>query len=389
MALRACRSAGTAPVNPAGGARTARNRRRRQRRRLGGATGGIAHEFVQCAMDPFNHAGPLTGVPDRFSGLSLVVENRTTTTIYPQVGTYILVLPIAGTNLFWYRGGTQLTSIRAGQSAFDKTQAVYDGTTLGKQIARFRTIALAVKVKYIGAAYQAAGKFAVTRFTLYEQDRDIVNYKVAGQRNSVRFYRDVSLQESMIMSSPSSVMHSISEGVYASSVRLGAESWEWKDYDDSLISFSNYNDVVDDKGIISDTNIFTKSDSYGPIDEQWTGILISVLGQTQPISVEVRHCFEAQLEMTGDTGFQRSLMRSSPPHNEAALNAVANLQRSLPAAIPVSESMLTTAARHAGAAVGAFAGGAASQLSSIIAPMARLAIAQTPAAAPLRALGWL
>lgn len=328
----------------------------------------IRSSFVRCAIDPFNHSGPLTGVPDRFSGLSIVAENRTLK-VFTSLKryNYFLILPSFGANLVYQSSDTEIAAFEP-QGFGDQWSAIdptIDCESVSLLASKFRTMSLAAKVRYVGPAAVRNGWFRVARFNWQTDFEAFLSKQTSPKEitNRVIQFDTLDLTEGSIMATPSAVSLPIDAGVYATSVRVGSESWDFKNVFPEEFAVST-------KDLIKtpDTERYFANFTINSYDQDWTGLIIFLGCATTSsgyfgspaIEVEVRHCVELVPAITSTNRTFRTISRQSPRHDEAALNQVANIQREMPSAIPHADSWLDRLARGAGRFVGNLAMGAVS-----------------------------
>lgn len=358
--------------------RTARNRRRRQRQaqrareqqlqvvaaesqprrrnraaRARGGAGGLGKitDFIKCAVHPFGHAGSLTGVPDRYNGVSVVLENRTTRSItLASTDTLILVTDWPGYNLNWWeQAGSRLKDLTLGKNS----GANMSQTNFSSAFSQYRTMALGVRVLSTGADLYTAGIASVGLINLK------VQYKGSGLVgqivNRAVSMENIPLTAQAILASPDSMQFRIRDGFMAVSKHCAGDSWNFAEIDEEAIVCSGY-DLKPNKGGVpaTITNLFgngAEDDTpFVSSDGNCFAIAIRIQGANTNthIQVETVHCVEA----VPITAVYRSLARPSPPADPQQLDSLSRLQRQAPVGCTIKDEPSWTSILKA-AAVGA------------------------------------
>lgn len=354
--------------------------------------------FVGCAIDPFNHTGTLSGVPDRFSGMSIVAESRTIKDVQisdTSKWTYFLITPQIGINLWCLATTSEQDMMSTNQASWISVDPSLKGE-FQDQMQEFRTISLAVKVIYTGPPAIAQGTVTVARvplvtdsvnertFTLessvLQEIDDAGELVVTTYTDPLTQLLDFSLTLTDMLSQPDSVSLPLAKGIYATSTRIGSESWDFQPAATfPAYPVATFKDMSTQASIKSDSVFAVTQTAQGklgsqfpPVDKQWYALLVAINTGTNSyfgnpsFRVEVRYCAEYVPSIAKNSALLRSIARPSPKHKPSSLNQIANIQRHLPAAIPSSESWWEWIARNAGRAAMRFAGGA---LMDIVQPI--------------------
>lgn len=128
------------------------------KRKKGSSPKGMSSSFAGCVLNPFGSVGMVAGVPDRYDGLSVMIENTTVANVraWAKGGRInLLVAPVFGANLFGFAlDGDSLPDITSGNGNWVSANI---GPADAEKFSQFRTVSLAVKVTYVGKAVDASG----------------------------------------------------------------------------------------------------------------------------------------------------------------------------------------------------------------------------------------
>lgn len=319
-------------VVPAQQAPQARRRRRGVRAQEGM---GRITDFVKCAVHPFGHAGTLTGVPDRYNGVSVVLENRTTKSItLGGTDTLILVTDWPGFNLCWWESpGSWLRDLKTGKNS----SANMSQTNFCSAFAQYRTMALGVRVLSTGADLYTAGIASVGLVPLK------VQYKgdglIGAAVNRAVALENIPLKAQDILSAPDSMQFRIKDGFMAVSKHCAGDSWNFAEVDEEAVACCGY-DLKPNKGGVPQTivSLFSATEDETPFvgsDGNCFAIAIRIQGANTSthIQVETVHCIEA----VPITAVYRSLARPSPPADPQQLDSLSRLQRQAPVGCTIQE----------------------------------------------------
>lgn len=351
-------------VTPPAAVPVARRGRGRGRGGVARGRGGqIRSSFVHCVIDPFSHPGMLTGVPDRFSGLSLAIENRVIGTLSSlKKNNYMLIIPSLGENFLYFSDDNEIPAFTSAALG-DKVKTIEPILNDFDWVDKYRTVSLAAKIRYIGPAAIRNGCFRVSRinwdinmerYTITKSDKTTLSAAIAAT---------IDLTQGALMSSPSAVSMPVEDGVYATAVRTGGESWDFVEV--TPPTYLTTDDLATDPNL----KTFFPSFSVNSYDGDWTAICIyyactstsgtKAFGDNM-LEIEVRHCAEVCPRMQSTGKAYRTLTRPSPRHDESALNLVSSIQRETIAAIPHRGSWFDRLGRGVGSFLGNVAVGALS-----------------------------
>lgn len=302
-------------------------------------------DFARCALNPFAGVGMSNGVPDRFDGNVVVIENETITNFKFESDSDVifLVLPAFGKNL--YSAGLN----QDGSMKFEKSvsyNAVVDAEEAYK-FSAFRTISLGAKITYVGKPLDASGVLFATQFKMRyggaidlvvkDADKSEDDFEFAGvepQAQAVRSVDPFSVSMTDIMSSPDSSMLRLSSGAVLVAKHSSGDSWNFSEIweDDCYMTDLN---IDSSKDAIKFTNVLGGKDGklFKGYDDSSYGILFRVTGHQSSgrIIVETKHCLEAIPSL--NTGVYRTLARPSAKRDPAAIDLVVDVQRNLPVAV--------------------------------------------------------
>lgn len=304
-------------------------------------------DFVHCVVDPFGHSGALTGVPDRFNGVSVVVENRTTKTLNLSASsdTLVLVTDWPGANLNYGVGnGDNLSTFK---KKLTNVQAVMSTQSLIDAFEKYRTMALAVRVISIGPPFQSAGLITVGLVPLQVQYKGNGIYST--NVNRVVSVEDVPLSVDALNAQPDSVQFRLVDGVMAVSKHSAGDSWNFAEMDLPALVCSGVDlkPAKDGKPQDISSDILFTSSPFAGSDGNSYAIAIRITGSNaeSSVQVEVVHCMEI-LPMAGPF---KALARPSPPADPAELDSLSRIQRSAPAGISAAQEPSWTQILKAGA----------------------------------------
>jgi len=351
-----------------------KQKKRSTRKKRGGpAAKSNASSFVSCVLNPFGSIGMVTGVPDRFDGQSLMLEN-TTIVALSKLGKFesgkdrvLLIAPFLGCNVLDVSEAVDSD----GLCTFTRVQASLPPVT-GNAIdafSSFRTVSLAVRITYVGKPLDASGYMVAAQIPLRIGETAEVNIStttvrggpgvsgnVAGSPASViqtrsrstansparnpplgdvlnvayaRFIQPFSVNTSVMLAEPDAVMVPAKTGITAVAKHRTADAWDFAEIDPNNF----YLTMVDTRpGTTGTPATISKDRAFGPIqavDCGSYGVLVVLSGVSNAdFMVECRHCVEAVPDI-GD-GIYRAMARPSPPLDRSALDQVVEAQRMLP-----------------------------------------------------------
>lgn len=339
-------------------------------------------DFVHCVVDPFGHSGALTGVPDRFNGVSVVIENRTTKTLNLSSGedTFILVTDWPGANLNYAVGNGE--SLSAFKKKFKNVQAVMSSVTLLNGFEKYRTMALAVRVISIGPPFQSAGLITVGLIPLTVQYKGDGIYSAAVNR--AVSIDDVPISVDALNAQPDSVQFRLIDGVMAVSKHSAGDSWNFAelDFPTAVVTGIDLKPSVAGKPVNIDADVLFDTSPFCGSDGNSYAIAVRLTGSNaeSSVQVEVVHC----MEILPQSGPFKSLARPSPPVNPAELDSLSRIQRSAPAGVSAAQEPSWTQILKAGViGAGRLAGGLAERFLGL-----NLGGQRSIARLPNPAIGW-
>lgn len=287
---------------------------------------GLAHDWAMCVLDPFGHAGAPHGVPDTYAGHSVVIESRGFFSFNSDGKfTYLFLNPAPGSHLWHYNNATSISDMDAVSWTVD-TGLTFTQTQFGDNISRWRAMSLGFKLTPTGPTQARGGDVTVARVPIDVSNMwTLANTATPPVTTQYFTFANQTTARGALVAQTTTRVYTGSQTLTGAAVRKGGTSWEWQELRNNGIPVAGRSDTA--------LNPYV-SDAVYRMDPDWNGILIVVNGTgltTQNFILETVLCVEG-LALT--TSILKTLESPSPPHHQPTLEAVANVQRTLPAAAP-------------------------------------------------------
>lgn len=297
-------------------------------------TSGAMSDFLMCSLNPFDHAGTLTGVPDRFDGTSVVYEARTLATTIGVAGkdTVILCLPSIGANLAVAAGVTADLKLNAMSALFTLYDPLIDVGDASSAFDSYRTLSLGLRVTPVGKAMSRGG-FAMAslyRLVLDGPIEGLWGKEGAKAANRAWVLNNLDFSQAAMLSSADSALFPTTHPFTCVSKHASGDSWEFADLEDQFMPVVKYPAPTADGKLVDLSPLFDGGPLMTGFDRCAFAIAVVLKAQTTEMSylVETVHCVEATVAITSN--ISRTLARPSPMSRPAELDKLSVIQRQLP-----------------------------------------------------------
>lgn len=374
-----------------GGPKRANGRRVRQNNQVAKARAGIS-SFEHCSLDPLGHGGVATGVPDGFTGLSVILENQglATLTVGDDNDGVIVLLPAAGGECLTHSLAVHSDSTMANYGGFKVNYGIYSADQLSACFESYRTLALGMKISYTGPRYTSTGFVTAVRvpisralhmrmdpttyYALLDKDGRVHDVPGAappgpsGKMHQDQVIENWSLSPSTLGVMPGAVTFPACDGVYAVGIKQ-SPVWSFiPAVEEGLLGATKSDGTV----------VQVTSTSVGVIDPSYSAIVVVAKGLQSgaTLLVQWKHCMEALPAITGQGKVFRPMARPSPPPQPGVLDRLARFSSGLVAGVKEAHASgwLDYALKGAQALGGYYTAGAYGVVSMLGSSVSRLAL---------------